>query len=198
MSAKSSELADHSTRMTAFCRILGGAHGMDELEVGLFCETAPLHDVGKLAIPTEILDQARALTADEFEVVKLHTTIGAHMLLGSRSRLCRTASLIALTHHERWDGTGYPYGLAGEAIPDFSRLVALVDQYDALRSPRPYKPAFTHEESCSILLVGDGRTLPEHFDPMVLRTFESVERDFARVFDELEDAALADAYLGGV
>lgn len=188
MSARSTELARHSTRMTALCSTLGSAHGMHPREVDLFCQTAPLHDVGKLAIPAEILEQERPLTDAEFEVVKQHTLIGARMLLGSASTLCRTASLIALTHHERWDGSGYPYGLAGERIPRFSRLVALVDQYDALRSPRPYKPALDHEETCAILLCGDGRTSPEHFAPAVLRTFEAAEARLVEVFDRLDQA----------
>lgn len=185
---RSSELAGHSNRMIELCRVLGAAHGLGAGELRVFCETAPLHDVGKLAIPAEILDREGPLTDEEFEVVKLHTVVGARMLLGSRSELCRTASLIALTHHERWDGSGYPYGLVGQAIPEFSRLVSLVDQYDALRSSRSYKAAFDHDRTCSILLSGDDRTRPEHFDPAVLRSFESVEGTFADRFDELEAA----------
>lgn len=189
LEARSSELAGHSKRMTALCELLGSAHGMSEGEVQLFCDTAPLHDVGKLAIPSEILERNGPLTAEEFEVVKLHTVLGARLLLGSGSELCRTASLIALTHHERWDGSGYPYGLSGEAIPEFSRLVSLVDQYDALRSVRPYKPALGHEETCAILLLGDDRTRPEHFDPAVLLTFRAIEGEFERLFDTIGEPA---------
>ncbi len=192
LEASSRELAGHSSRMTALCELLGAAHGMSAGELRIFCETAPLHDVGKLAIPSDILDRRGPLTAEEFEVVKLHTVVGARMLLGSRSELCRTASLIALTHHERWDGSGYPYGLAGEAIPEFSRLVSLVDQYDALRSPRPYKSALDHDTTCAILLTGDDRTRPEHFDPAVLRTFDSVEGKLECLFVELQGYRPAD------
>jgi putative two-component system response regulator len=99
------------------------------------------------------------------------------------------ARQIALTHHERWDGSGYPQGLTGAQIPLAGRIVMLVDQYDALRSPRPYKPAFDHARTCAILLQGDGRTRPDHFDPRLLAAFPTVQGAFEAIYDRFRDAA---------
>ena len=94
---------------------------------------------------------------------------------------------VARSHHERWDGSGYPDGLSGDAIPLSARLMAVADQYDALRSERPYKAAFSHERACAILLEGDGRTRPEHFDPRVLEAFRSVAGAFATIHQEVSN-----------
>ncbi len=120
---KSSGLAAHSRRMSALCACLGHAYGLQAAETRLLSEAAPLHDIGKLAIPDRILEQRRPLTPDEWEIVKLHTSLGADMLSSSSSRLLQAAAEIALSHHERWDGSGYPRGLSGERIPLFARLV---------------------------------------------------------------------------
>lgn len=140
-----------------------------------------LHDVGKVHIPENLLKKTGPLTADEFDVVKKHTVYGGQ-IIGSHPGL-RMAAAIALAHHENWDGTGYPKGLSGEAIPLEARILKLADQYDALRNFRSYKPSFDHDKTMRILLSGDGRTEPGHFDPQVLACFEKLAPQFEEIYE---------------
>jgi putative two-component system response regulator len=152
---------------------------------------SPLHDVGKVGIPDRILLKPARLTTEEFEIMKTHTTIGANTLRAvdreyPGNSFIRTGIEIAECHHEKWDGTGYPNGLAGEAIPLAARIVALVDVYDALTSTRIYKKAMLHRESVAIILDGRGK----HFDPDIVDSFEFVEVEFQRIQQKLGDTTV--------
>jgi putative two-component system response regulator len=151
---------------------------------------APLHDIGKVGISDLILLKPDRHTPEEYEIIKTHTTIGARTLEEVRDKYPRNSFIsmgaeIALSHHERWDGTGYPRGIAGDAIPIAAQIMAIADVYDALRSPRRYKPAFSHEQSMKIMTEGDGRTSPSHFGPRVLPIFKRVAAEFDEVYTRL-------------
>ncbi len=149
---------------------------------------ARLHDVGKIGIPDAILRKPGPLTAEEWAVMQRHTEIGEAILSQSHSsRELKMATEIAGGHHEHWDGSGYPRGLAGESIPIAARITQIADVYDALRSCRPYKTRMSHEEAFSIILNGDDRTRPEHFDPRLLEVFDRQEALFASIFDSLQE-----------
>jgi HD-GYP domain-containing protein (c-di-GMP phosphodiesterase class II) len=113
--------------------------------------------------------------------VKKHTLFGAK-ILGDHVRFTMAREIV-LTHHERWDGSGYPYGLRGEQIPLPGRIIAIADQYDSLRNPRAYKPAYDHETACRIIVEGDGRTMPHHFDPRVMSVFMETTSQFEEIYE---------------
>jgi putative two-component system response regulator len=146
---------------------------LPEDDIELIARTAPLHDVGKIGVPDQILLKPGRLTPQEFELVKVHTTIGAQILAGEQFPLLRMAERIALTHHERWDGTGYPKGLAGDSIPLEGRIVAVADVFDALINERPYKRAWPFEEAVAEIAQQRAR----QFDPDVVEAFLSVVWD---------------------
>ncbi|MFN7938748.1 MAG: HD domain-containing protein [Bryobacteraceae bacterium] len=184
---KDRETGEHAQRLGHYSRLLAMEAGRTESEANLLFTAAPMHDLGKIGIPDRILCKEGALDAEEWVVMKQHPEIGARLLEGSKSQLIELARQVALSHHERWDGTGYPRGLKGDEIPMGARIVAIADCYDALRSRRPYKPGFSHERSCAIILQGDGRTAPEHFDPVVLEAFVRVNERMATIWETIRD-----------
>jgi putative two-component system response regulator len=165
------EAEQHAQRIGRTAGLLADAVGLSAEDVRRIVYAAPLHDVGKIAIPDAILLKPERLTAEEFETIKTHPRVGARILGGSDSRLLRMAADIAASHHERWDGQGYPHGLAGEAIPLTGRIVAVADVFDALTHRRPYKPAWSAEQAVSEIVRQGGR----QFDPNIVAAFRTLD-----------------------
>jgi putative two-component system response regulator len=164
---KDNETGLHVIRMSHYARLLGLAAGMNEHEADDLLHAAPMHDVGKIGIPDGILQKAGPLDPEEWKVMQGHATIGAEIIGEHGGGMLALARNIALTHHEKWDGSGYPNGLAGEAIPLEGRIVAIADVFDALTSRRPYKAAWSEDEALDYLLKQKG----QHFDPALVDLF---------------------------
>jgi putative two-component system response regulator len=158
---RDNETGMHVLRMSHIARLIGLRVGMSEADSEILLQAAPMHDVGKIGIPDKILLKPGPLDADEWIVMKRHTLIGAEIIGDHASALMKIARTLALRHHERWDGSGYPDGLQGEAIPLVARVVAVADVFDALLSARPYKPAWSVERTVEEIRVQSGH----HFDP---------------------------------
>lgn len=184
---KDEETEDHIKRVGLYTKELAEAMGMDKEFVETIHYSAPIHDIGKVGIPDEILLKPGNLTPEESATMKSHTVIGAKILEGSSSSFLKMAREIALSHHERWNGTGYPYGISGEEIPLAARIMNIVDQYDAMRSRRPFKSSFSSQKAFEIITVGDGRTAPEDFDPAVLEGFIACATKFNEIYHTFAD-----------
>lgn len=177
----------HNNRLGIYAPRLAEVIGMPPDFVESIAFAAPLHDIGKIGIYDKILLKPGRLTDEEFEIMKMHTITGARILSNSKYDKIKMTENIAMTHHERWDGKGYPRGLKGEEIPIEGRIVAICDQYDALRSKRPYKPAFSHYKTIKIISEGDERTAPGGFDPRILAKFLEIALDFDEIFSANQD-----------
>ena len=164
---KDNETGYHIIRMSLYCGVIARALGMPPEEQEMLLRASPMHDVGKIGIPDRVLLKPGKLDADEWEIMKTHAAIGADLLAGSNSPLIQMASVIALTHHEKWNGNGYPRGLAAHDIPLVGRICAVCDVFDALTSERPYKHAWTVEASVAELVRGRS----QHFDPELVDLF---------------------------
>lgn len=166
-------------------------HLLNDRMIELLYKSAPLHDIGKIGIPDHILLKPGKLTVDEFEIMKTHTTLGRNAIedaerrLGMRVAFLSVSKEIAYSHQEKWDGSGYPEGLAGDAIPVSARLMAVADVYDALISKRVYKPAFSHDQACGIIVRGKGA----HFAPDMVDAFVDLAEDFRRIAQKYPDPA---------
>jgi HD-GYP domain-containing protein (c-di-GMP phosphodiesterase class II) len=168
--SRDQETGQHISRMSALCYKLALAVGMDERDADLLRHASAMHDIGKIGIPDRILQKPGSLDPEEWEKMKTHTTIGAHILQGSRAPLIQMAETIALTHHERWDGSGYPRGLGGEEIPLAGRIAAVCDVFDALISERPYKGPWPVPDALEEI----ERLSGSHFDPALVEKFLAI------------------------
>ena len=193
------ETGTHIWRVREYCLALANAlrdttdfrETLTEAYVRDLYNAAPLHDIGKVGISDAILLKPDRHTPAEFEIMKTLTTLGAQTLEGvgekyPRNTFVLMGAQIALSHHERCDGSGYPEGLDGDTIPLVAKIMSIADIYDALRTPRRYKPAFSHEESVRVISQGDGRTKPEHFDSRLLDAFAEVAGQFSEVYETLK------------
>ena len=184
---KDQETGSHIRRISYYTEDMAHSLGMKPE----FCETiryaSPMHDVGKIGIPDEILRKPGALSEGEWKIMQTHTSLGAELIGSGDSPYLRMGAEIALNHHERWDGSGYPAGLKGQDIPISARIMNVCDQYDALRSARPYKQPLSHRAAFEIITVGNDRTKPAHFDPDVLEAFKRSATRFREIFETIED-----------
>ncbi len=184
---KDEATVSHVKRIGLCCAHIAKQLGWPEERVEIIKYASPMHDIGKIGIPSDILLKPAGLTKEELALVKTHTTIGGKILHGSNSEYLRMAERIAINHHERWDGTGYPAGRRGEEIPIEGRIVFFADQYDALRSMRPYKPPFDYIMAYRIMVEGNERIQPGYFDPQLLAIFKDTSKTFEQIYDQYKD-----------
>jgi putative two-component system response regulator len=183
---RDNETGLHIIRMSKISALLGTAAGMSEDEVNLLLNASPMHDIGKIGIPDHILLKPGKLDPEEWKTMQTHAQIGANILAEDDSELLCMAREIALTHHEKWDGSGYPNGLKGEAIPLVGRITALADVFDALTSERPYKKAWDVKDAVDLIQSENGK----HFDPSLVTHFLSLLPKITDIRDEYAEPEL--------
>ena len=180
---KDMETGAHISRVGKYAETIGAEIIEDKAELELLSYSTPLHDVGKIGVPEHILLKPGKLEPEEFDIIKTHTTIGYELLCYSNSKYLQAGAVIAKTHHEKWDGSGYPDGLKGEEIPLFGRIVAVCDVFDALLSARPYKKAWSFEDAAGYIMDNGGTM----FDPDVVKIFGEKLEDIRTIFEEYKD-----------
>jgi putative two-component system response regulator len=182
------ETGMHIIRMSHYAAALATQVGFSKEEAGMVLIASSLHDIGKVAIPDSILLKPAKLTPEEWDVMKTHVDIGARLLSGSDSRIMKMASEIVLTHHERWDGLGYPKGLKGEEIPVVGRICGLCDSFDALTNVRPYKEAYPFDKGVQEIRQGSGTA----FDPQLVECFTAILPEIGRIKEKYDRLSLED------
>lgn len=189
---KDNDTGNHVSRLDEYSKVMAEYIYKNEKEkftevdtefINEISRVSSMHDVGKIGVPDQILTKPGKLDDDEFAIMKEHTINGAFILSELAGKMARD---IALFHHEKWDGNGYPYGLSNSQIPLSARILAIGDVYDALRMKRVYKPPFPHEKAKKIILESSGT----HFDPELIRVFENIHLHFERIFDKLDDTEI--------
>ncbi len=174
----------HIKRVGYYCEFIAGLLGLTSERRENILYAAPMHDIGKIGVPDKILVKPASLTPEEFEIMKQHAWLGAKILGNAKSEILKMGAMIAESHHEHWDGSGYPKGLKGDEIPLEGRIMYITDIYDALRSPRPYKNGLDHTTTYDIILKGDHKVTPAHFDPQLLDIFIKNHKKFEEIFSE--------------
>lgn len=182
---KDNETGLHVLRMSNYSTLLGKALGLDDSHCELLLHASPMHDIGKIGIPDKILLKPGKFEKDEWEIMKSHVKIGEELLSGGSSDLLLKAQVIASTHHEKWDGSGYPRGLKEEDIPIEGRIVALADVFDALTSVRPYKEAWTVDDALSLM----GKNSGKHFDPDLVPLFKGILPEVLKIKEQYAEPA---------
>jgi putative two-component system response regulator len=181
---KDDDTGEHIVRMSRFSYVIARAYGQDENYCSLLEQASPMHDIGKIGIPDNVLKKPGKLTEQEWECMRKHPEYGANILSGSEVPLIQMAAEVALTHHEKFDGSGYPSKLIGDQIPLSGRIVALADFFDAVTMDRCYRPAFSDEEALNMVIGNSGT----HFDPDVVKAFLSVSDEIINERNKINNA----------
>jgi putative two-component system response regulator len=172
----------HIMRMSRYCKVMAKAAGLTPPQCELILNTSPLHDIGKVAIPDSILCKRGKLKPQEYEIMKTHTTIGSQILNGGNSAFLKMAQTIAITHHEKYNGLGYPHGLKGDNIPLVGRICSICDAFDALTSQRSYKEASKMDAALEVIIKDKG----SHFDPRLVDAFIDVKKEIKEIYDQYQ------------